>query len=564
MMPSSIRFACVFAALSFFVTASLVRANPSEIGKKVAKTFEVPSGSRYLSPGGEIDMPRNLLSLPEERVMALTFDDGPVERDLEISALLKEHDILATFFYIGSKLEARAEIVENVLAAKHEIGFHSYRHKKQSLVSQADLLEDFRLGKAALAALGVPVVWYRPPYGLFNTRVVKTAKEQGMDTILWTVDPRDWSGISAETIAKRVIPKFHPGAVVLFHSNHAATLQALPEIISAAESENYRFVSLSELRNTVQVAHCRVHNRYCPPDRTVGVVANAAFSEEMAAIPAITAAVSSMPGDLAVSPAVSTVLSAASDSMVLASEVADMLTGIPKAVAGTVEASSVSKSVAVVPSAVAVATGVAASAPVSSSATVATPSTASAGAVAVPVAAAPDATGVVVVTAVPAVVGSAATGTTVSAGASVAAESAAIVAPAPMRSSAPATLPVAGSETIAAPAPTGSAAVVAPAVIPGASSAVDAAVAVPVAAVKSSSESVTVVSAVTAAVVPSSAVVVPTPAVAAAMPLVNDLGHVHPKKGVSGKSKRGRHKAPVSLTAPTGDSVRQVLPSPYL
>ena len=78
-----------------------------------------------------------------------------------------------------------------------------------------------------------------------------------MDTILWTIDSRDWTGISASTMARNVIRQFHPGAVLLFHSTHAATLQAMPEIVEAAEKAHYRFVSLDEWRRIIQNASLR-------------------------------------------------------------------------------------------------------------------------------------------------------------------------------------------------------------------------------------------------------------------------------------------------------------------
>ncbi len=235
---------------------------------------ELPANASYLSPGGEVTMSWEWLTLPEERIMALTFDDGPVERDTEIAALLKNKEAVGTFFFIGYKVENNHEIVKKVAAASNEIGYHSYRHQKLNWVSQADLKEDFRLGKEAFAELGIPLSWFRPPYGLFNSKVVKTAKDEGMETILWTVDPKDWTGVGPDVIAKRVIRQFHPGAVLLFHSNHAATLQALPEIIDAAKSQGYRLVALSEWRRTVQTAHCRKNKHYCPPTMTDTVVAS--------------------------------------------------------------------------------------------------------------------------------------------------------------------------------------------------------------------------------------------------------------------------------------------------
>ncbi|MEO5326761.1 MAG: polysaccharide deacetylase family protein [Magnetococcus sp. THC-1_WYH] len=251
-----------------------------------------PSRASYLSPGGEVSLSRDLLSLPEERIMAFTFDDGPVERDLEIASLLRKHDASATFFFIGKLMERSPDVVKKVLEEKHEVGYHSYRHQKLSWVSQTDLKEDFRLGKACMTRLGVPVAWFRPPYGLFDTKVIKTAKESGMKTILWTVDPRDWTGIGPDVISKRVINLFHPGAVLLFHSNHAATLQALPEIIRRAKADGYRLVTLTEWQNTIYTVHCRLKNRFCPSSTPDKVAKISTIPEKVSHDGTVTASVS--------------------------------------------------------------------------------------------------------------------------------------------------------------------------------------------------------------------------------------------------------------------------------
>lgn len=213
---------------------------------------------RFLYPGGEVVLNVDWLSRPDERIMALTFDDGPDERDLEIMTVLEKYGgVPAAFFYIGSKVKGLPEVVKKVHAQHHEIGYHSYRHQRLRWFSHSTLGEDFRQGKEALAALGVPLSLFRPPYGDFTDPMVRQAKEHGMETILWTIDSRDWTGVGAEAMARNVIRHFHPGAVLLFHSQHAVTLRALPMILEAAERENYRFVTLKDWRKVVLAATCR-------------------------------------------------------------------------------------------------------------------------------------------------------------------------------------------------------------------------------------------------------------------------------------------------------------------
>ncbi|MBF0177924.1 MAG: polysaccharide deacetylase family protein [Magnetococcales bacterium] len=260
---------------------SLAEGGLASADHHVVSCHSSPINSRHPTPGGEVTLAANQLTASEDRVMVLTFDDGPVERDLDIVALLKTHNVSATFFYIGYKMKAMPGIVQRVIAAEHEVGYHSYRHQRLSCSSEASLKEDLKLGGDVANGLGVAVKWFRPPFGAFNDRVVQAAKAQGMQTILWSVDSRDWTGISAATMARSVIRQFHPGAVLLFHSKHETTLKALPEVLAAAEKERYRFVSLREWQRTVLAANCRAKRGGCSstPSGTGGVI-SAAFPKE--------------------------------------------------------------------------------------------------------------------------------------------------------------------------------------------------------------------------------------------------------------------------------------------
>ncbi|MBF0297035.1 MAG: polysaccharide deacetylase family protein, partial [Magnetococcales bacterium] len=249
--------------------------------------YDTPSFTpHFLYPGGEVVLNVDSLSLPEERVMAITFDDGPDEKDLEISALMRKHDIPATFFYIGHKIKAQPDVVKTVHANHHAIGYHSFRHQRLSGFGSSGLAEEMRQGKEALSALGVQPTLFRPPYGDFNERVVHAAKDQGMETVLWTIDSRDWTGVSPANMAKNVIRQFHPGAVLLFHSQHAATLQALPTILEAAARENFRFVSLGDWRQIVLAANCRVSGKSPCPSAPVVAAARPAPAEKSPPAPA--------------------------------------------------------------------------------------------------------------------------------------------------------------------------------------------------------------------------------------------------------------------------------------
>ncbi|MBF0162620.1 MAG: polysaccharide deacetylase family protein [Magnetococcales bacterium] len=247
-----------FLGVFLLFSLSWAMAAPSEESKHLARHGRMPFKTRYLYPGGRVELAVDWLSQPEERILLLTFDDGPDARDLKIAELLAKQAIPAAFFYVGRKMKAMPEIVEAIRAAQYEIGYHSHGHAHLSGLSQSRLTEDFAQGRSLLQHLGVPVRWFRPPYGDFDARVLQAAQDHGMETLLWSIDSRDWAGIGAQTLASNVIRQLHPGAVLLFHSTRAATLAALPAIVQAAHRAHYRFVTLDEWRRVVRAAQGRV------------------------------------------------------------------------------------------------------------------------------------------------------------------------------------------------------------------------------------------------------------------------------------------------------------------
>ncbi|MFC7716000.1 polysaccharide deacetylase family protein [Nonomuraea recticatena] len=70
-----------------------------------------------------------------EKVVALTFDDGPDEHTGQIIDVLAEQRVRATFFVIGSQVEARPQDAKALVAAGHQLANHTYSHQRMVFVS---------------------------------------------------------------------------------------------------------------------------------------------------------------------------------------------------------------------------------------------------------------------------------------------------------------------------------------------------------------------------------------------------------------------------------------------
>ena len=193
----------------------------------------------------------------EEKVVALTFDDGPHPRyTSEILDLLAMYDAKATFFVIGKNVELYGDLVVRAAAEGHEIGNHTYAHPKLSELSHAALEREILKNEAMIEELvGTAPLLFRPPEGYCSPDVSHAALKNGISIILWNVDTRDWSGNSSESITSHVLANAVPGSIILFHdyiAHNSPTPAALKEILPRLDAAGFRFVTVSELLTFVK------------------------------------------------------------------------------------------------------------------------------------------------------------------------------------------------------------------------------------------------------------------------------------------------------------------------
>ena len=100
---------------------------------------------------------------------------------------------------------------------------------------------------AITKATGAPVRFFRPPGGEYNGEVVREVSQRGYITTLWTDDPGDFTRPPSPVIVHRTLAHLENGAIILLHDGIPETLQALPEIITAARQRGYQFVTISQL-----------------------------------------------------------------------------------------------------------------------------------------------------------------------------------------------------------------------------------------------------------------------------------------------------------------------------
>lgn len=184
--------------------------------------------------------------------IALSFDDGPHPvYTREILSILEEYGVTATFFMVGENVLYYTEAAEAVLAAGHEIGNHSYDHRRLTKLDEAGVRSQVMRCEEALASLGEyrPHL-LRPPEGAMNATVRRVAREEEYRLILWDIDTRDWAHTPPDVIAQNVLHSVQAGDIILMHDyigHDSPTPAALRRIIPALLEQGYRFVTISHL-----------------------------------------------------------------------------------------------------------------------------------------------------------------------------------------------------------------------------------------------------------------------------------------------------------------------------
>lgn len=181
-----------------------------------------------------------------EKVVALTFDDGPgYKTTMALLDGLKERGIRATFFLLGEKIEERRSVIERMHEDGHLIGNHTYSHIQLDAVNIACAKSEIEKTNEIIKEItGEYPKYIRPPFGSWN---VKLESEIDMTSVLWTVDTSDWNTRDVNRIVNHVLNEVESGDIILMHDIYDTSVAAALEIVDQLKSRGYVFVTVDEL-----------------------------------------------------------------------------------------------------------------------------------------------------------------------------------------------------------------------------------------------------------------------------------------------------------------------------
>ncbi|MCL2090699.1 MAG: polysaccharide deacetylase family protein [Micrococcales bacterium] len=207
------------------------------------RTFPAPVG---VSTGVSLDIVWRVQADPSDRLLALTFDDGPdPDGTVQVLQVLAAHHATATFFELGESVETHPQVVRQVLDGGHEVGLHGWSHSTLILDDGPTIESDLDRAEAALRAVGAEPRLFRPTYGRIDSPGLGAAATRGYTIALWSDRLDDHSD------THRLAQRLQPGAIVMCHDGRGHVtpelLDRIDDLLTELDQAGYRYVTVSEL-----------------------------------------------------------------------------------------------------------------------------------------------------------------------------------------------------------------------------------------------------------------------------------------------------------------------------
>lgn len=190
----------------------------------------------------------------DEKVLYLTFDAGYENGNTPaILDALKKHGAPAAFFVVGNFIEDEPELVKRMVEEGHIVGNHTMTHPDMSAISTKESFQEELAGVEKLYEdlTGEPMTrFYRPPRGVYSISNLAMADNLGYATFFWSLAYVDWNQEqqpSREEAFSKLLPRVHPGAIVLLHSTSSTNAEILDELLTKWEEMGYSFAPLTQL-----------------------------------------------------------------------------------------------------------------------------------------------------------------------------------------------------------------------------------------------------------------------------------------------------------------------------
>lgn len=187
----------------------------------------------------------------DRKIVALTFDDGPTRQGIDaVLPVLDRYGVKATFFLIGNEMEKHPDLAERLLADGHELGNHSYSHKRNVLRQRSFYRDEVRRTQRLLADAGSDTTLFRPPYGKRLIGLPLEVEAAGYRMVTWDVKEDGRLYDDPDAYVRDILARVRPGSIILIHPMYrinATGREALPAILAGLKAKGYEIVPVGQL-----------------------------------------------------------------------------------------------------------------------------------------------------------------------------------------------------------------------------------------------------------------------------------------------------------------------------
>ena len=195
--------------------------------------------------------PYNSKRTKNNKIIALTFDDGPNHNTSKIIDLLNKYNVKATFFLVGKNITDKEEIIKKMYNSNMEIGNHTYSHKLLTRLDSNKVLDEInKTDNIIYSNINTYPTLIRPSYGSSNKKIRKLLDRP---IIYWNIDTLDWKYHNSKSISNRVLNKVQDGDIILMHDIYTATYNSLKILIPELINNGYTITTVTDLFNKKKI-----------------------------------------------------------------------------------------------------------------------------------------------------------------------------------------------------------------------------------------------------------------------------------------------------------------------
>jgi peptidoglycan/xylan/chitin deacetylase (PgdA/CDA1 family) len=183
----------------------------------------------------------------KERIVAITFDDGPDDRNLpKLLDVLDKKGVKSTFFFIGEAIAKKPDKLIQTLDEGHNVGIHTYSHSPffpfYSLNKIVYEIQETRMLIKSISKIETSL--FRPPFGVTNPNIAYVIHRLKLTSVGWNIRSFDTISRSKEKIVRRIMRRLKPGSIILLHSNLDGAAELAGLVIDSIRDRGYTIVNL--------------------------------------------------------------------------------------------------------------------------------------------------------------------------------------------------------------------------------------------------------------------------------------------------------------------------------